>query len=49
MAINFNDQLERILDDTSHNRRHDIWRWLQLKVRNTQSSETLINPECDPR
>lgn len=30
MTINFNDPLARVLDDTSHNRRYDIWRWFQL-------------------
>lgn len=44
MAIHFNDRLARILDDTSHNRRHDIWRWLQLTTNNVQLSGDVNQP-----
>lgn len=44
MAIHFNDRLVRILDDTSHNRRHDIWRWLQLTTNNVQLSGDVNQP-----
>ena len=44
MAINFNDRLARILDDTSHNRRHDIWRWLQLTTNEVQLSGDINQP-----
>lgn len=44
MAIHFNDRLARILDDTSHNRRHDIWRWLQLTTNNVQISGDINQP-----
>lgn len=44
MAIHFNDPLARILDDTSHNRRYDIWRWLQLTTNNAQLLGEINQP-----
>lgn len=44
MAINLNDPLARILDDTSHNRRYDIWRWLQLKTNNIPLPGEINHP-----
>ena len=44
MAIHFNDPLARILDDTSHNRRYDIWRWLQLTINNVQLLGEINQP-----
>ncbi|MFW9088169.1 hypothetical protein ACOI7N_26985 [Pseudomonas sp. P2758] len=32
MAVNFNNHLARILDDTSDNRRDDIWLWHELTI-----------------
>ncbi|BFT61137.1 hypothetical protein [Pseudomonas moorei] len=44
MAIHLNDRLARILDDTSHNRRHDIWLWIQLTTNNVQLSGDVNQP-----
>lgn len=44
MALNFNDPLARILDDTTHNRRLDIWRWIYLTNSNIQLPEDINQP-----
>jgi hypothetical protein len=44
MTLNINDQLARILDDTSYNRRHDIWRWIQLTDNEISLPEDINQP-----
>lgn len=44
MTVNPNDYLARILDDTSDNRRDDIWLWYQLKNNHAQSLGEFNNP-----
>ena len=44
MALNFNDPLARILDDTTPNRRLDIWRWIYLTNSNIPLPEDINQP-----
>jgi hypothetical protein len=44
MAVNFNNHLVRILDDTSDNRRNDIWLWHRLTNQHYQKLGDLNQP-----
>lgn len=44
MPIHSNDPVARILDDTSQNRRYDIWRWLKITANNVQLPGAINQP-----